>query len=67
MAKSEDILVARETFSAQIDGEVYIVHKGKTRVRVGHPLLNGNEDRFEPVDLGVHFDVDPPPAPKGKK
>lgn len=66
--------VATVTFMCDIDGEQIWVEKGKTRVRQGHPLLTRYSDSFQPVDTGVHFDVeqataapgelrgDPPPA-----
>lgn len=32
------------------------VHKGVTRVREGHPMLEGREELFGPID--VHYDVE---------
>jgi len=62
MATLEDspsgIYVAKESFSALVDGEQVIVSKGITRVRVGHPLLKGREQWFEP--LTVQYDVKQP-------
>lgn len=54
------IFVARESFSAELDGAPVAVVKGQTRVREGHPLLDGRADLFEPVT--VHFEVDAAPA-----
>lgn len=59
-----DIYVA--TRSAVIhtkDGRVQ-VRKGVTRVRAGHPLLEGREDMFKPID--VHFDVEQATAAPGE-
>lgn len=53
-----DILIARESgiiFAA--DGERYIIHKGTTRVRAGHPMLDGHEEMFAPLDTSVHYEV----------
>lgn len=53
MARTDDtILVAHSSF-AMADGVV--VHKGTT-VRVGHEILRGREDLFEP--LVVDYEVD---------
>jgi hypothetical protein len=54
------IYVARESFSAELDGVPVAVVKGQTRVREGHPLLDGRESLFEPVT--VHYDVDASPV-----
>lgn len=61
------ILVARETFTAELDGSPVIVHKGVTRVREGHPLLKGREDLFELVDDTVHYDIEQATAAPGEK
>jgi hypothetical protein len=55
------------------DGNSVVLKQGITRVREGHPLLNGHESMFE--EIGVHYDVEttrqaptaeskPEPAPK---
>lgn len=65
MAKS-DIQVAKDSFSATIDGVPYAVNKGE-RVREGHPLLKGREALFEPVDLKVHYDIEQATAAPGER
>lgn len=57
MAKS-DIYVANETFAATSPtGEPAVVHRGVTRVRSGHWLLDGREHMFDPAEDRVQFDV----------
>lgn len=51
-----EILVARQDGMIVLDGERVFIHKGVTRVRAGHPLLEGREDLFEP--LSVQYDVE---------
>lgn len=52
---SDQIFVARESFTITLDGVPTPVHKGRTRVREGHALLEGREHLFEP--LTVQFDL----------
>ena len=44
------IFVALKTSVIHIDGKAHVVHKGVTRVREGHPLLEGREEMFAPID-----------------
>ncbi len=44
-AKKATLLVARETFTADVDGETVVVHAGQ-RVASSHPLVKGREDLF---------------------
>lgn len=60
-----DIFVARDSFSTEIDGVPVSVQKGVTRVRAGHPLLEGREGLFEPIT--VHFDVEQATSAPGEK
>lgn len=67
-SKKHEILVARESAVFTHDGEKHVIHRGITRVRAGHPILEGREDLFEP--LTVHYDVEtarqePAVPPKG--
>lgn len=56
MAKDE-IYVARDSgVIYDADGTPVVVHKGVTRIRSGHPLLEGNEELFEV--LSVDYDVE---------
>ncbi len=72
MSESSDILVARQSAVFTHDGERIVIHKGQTRVRAGHPIVEGREDLFEP--LTVHYDVEtarqepvvPAPSDQGK-
>lgn len=47
---SQDILVAKASFFYELDGASVMVPKGTT-VRVGHPLLDGRGDMFEPITV----------------
>jgi hypothetical protein len=64
---SDEILVAKETFTTELDGSPVVVQKGRTRVRAGHPLTEGREELFEPVELEVHYDVEQATAAPGEK
>ena len=59
-----EIVVAKESFSTTLDGQIVTVHKGVTRVRVGHPLLKGHEQFFEP--LSVQYDYEQATAAPGE-
>ena len=54
--ESSDILVAKESFTVDIDGVPTVFRGGETRVRRGHPVLEGREELFEP--LRVHYDIE---------
>jgi hypothetical protein len=62
-----DVYVARDSGSAEVNGEVLTFTKGVTRVRAGHPLLKGRESLFEPIDETVHYDVEQATAAPGEK
>ena len=51
-----NILVARETAVFVFEGARVVIHEGLTRVRAGHPILEGREHLFRPID--VHYDVE---------
>lgn len=61
----DGIYVARETFTCDIDGEIFTVRRGVTRVRGGHQLVKLNPQFFEPVD--AHYDVEQATAAPGEK
>lgn len=65
-ADNGQIFVAKQSFSAEVDGVPVIVSAGVTRVRAGHALLKGRELLFEPIT--VHYDVadDQPPPSRGE-
>jgi hypothetical protein len=50
MAGKPAVLVATETFSADLGGETVVVHKGETRVRANHPLVKASPHLFEPAE-----------------
>jgi hypothetical protein len=67
MAKS-DIYVANETFAATSPtGEPAVVHRGVTRVRSGHWLLDGREHMFDPAEDRVQFDVETTTSAPGER
>lgn len=61
-----NILVARETAMFVYEGERVYIHEGVTRVREGHPMLEGREHLFKPID--VHWEIEtarsPEPVPQ---
>lgn len=61
------VYVARESGSAEVDGESLAFVKGVTRVREGHPLLKGREGLFELADERVHYEVEAASAAPGEK
>ena len=61
------VFVARDSGSAEVDGEQYSFVKGVTRVREGHPLLAGREQLFEPVDDAVHYEWETATAAPGER
>lgn len=70
MSENTGLYVAKTSFVTVLDGQRITVTKGKTRVRAGHPLLEGREHLFRSVEDGVQFEVETarqepvvPPAP----
>jgi hypothetical protein len=59
-----EIFVAKQSFTTELDGVPISVYGGQTRVRAGHPLLQGREALFEP--LKVHYDVEAATAAPGE-
>jgi hypothetical protein len=59
------IYVAKDSFLTIVDGVEVMISKGKTRVREGHPLLNGRSELFEP--LTVDYDIEQATAAPGEK
>ena len=50
----DGLFVATDSFTADIDGVPTAVVRGVTRVREGHPLLEGREALFERIE--PHFE-----------
>lgn len=61
------VWVARETFVCSLDGVQEVVHAGVTRVREGHRMLEAYRSYFEPVDTGVHYEVEQATSGPGEK
>ena len=52
-ARKKTTLVAREAFTAEVDGEPVMVHAGET-VDSTHPLVRGREGLFDQADRSDH-------------
>lgn len=59
------IYVARESFTTEINGQTESVVGGRTRVREGHPLLEGRAQFFEL--LTVDYEVEQATAAPGER
>jgi hypothetical protein len=64
--QEQEIYVATHGFACEVDGDEVRVAQGE-RVRRGHPLLRSHTSYFEPVDEGVHYDVEQATAAPGEK
>lgn len=62
---TDQIYVATDNGTVNLDGQNIQIRKGVTRVRAGHPLLAGREHLFEP--LHVHYDVEQATAAPGER
>jgi hypothetical protein len=69
MAKKDQLYVAKESGTIEIDGLPHFFEKGKTRVREGHPItkVEGFENLFEPADASVAYDVEQATAAPGER
>jgi hypothetical protein len=59
------ILIATETFAWTFGGAEHVFQAGVTRVRSGHPILEGIEHLFKPVD--AHYDIEQATAAPGER
>lgn len=62
-----DILIAKESFTTTIDGMLYNVVKGHTRVAADHPLARLNADFFEVPSGHIHYGVEQATKAPGEK
>lgn len=63
--KADEILVATESFSCDMDGVPVTVNAGHTRVRGNDPLVKRYPQWFKPVD--ANYDVEQTTAAPGEK
>lgn len=57
--KSEpQVYVAKESGSAEVDGDVITFVKGQTRIRAGHAILKQLPNFFEPADEHLNYEVE---------
>lgn len=61
---SDEILVAKESFSTEINGTPRVVTKGET-FREGHPVIEGREEMFE--SFKVDNELETATAEPGKR
>lgn len=59
------IYIATQSFAANVDGHRVSVRSGVTRVREGHPLLEGRAGMFKPLD--AHYEVEAATRAPGEK
>jgi hypothetical protein len=57
---------AKYAFGVMYEGEQITIPQGEI-VRAGHPLLEGREEHFEPVESFGRFDVEQATAAPGEK
>lgn len=62
-----DVLVAKESFTTTIDGILYSVNKGQTRVVADHPLARQNPEYFEEPKNDVTYDIEQATKAPGEK
>lgn len=51
-----EILIAIDSGVVNVDGEMYPVTRGVTRVRAAHPLAKAAPGLFKPIE--VHYDIE---------
>lgn len=52
-----EIMVARESYATEVNGERHSITKGVTRADADHPVVKQNPDYWEPIDATVHLKV----------
>jgi hypothetical protein len=61
------LLVARETFTAVVDGREVVVRAGETRVPADHPLVKGRRALFEDAAPGPDAELAVKPKAKPRR
>ena len=61
----DNILIAVDSAIVNLDGVMYELHRGITRVRASHELAKAHPDLFKLID--VHYDVEQATAAPGEK
>lgn len=62
---AEDIYIATHSFTTYYEGRRVMIRRGRTRVRLGHPLIEMHPEYFKPID--VHYDVEMATAGPGER
>jgi hypothetical protein len=62
-----DMMLARESGSVEIDGTEYQLHRGVTRVKRSHPLHAVNPGWWELDESAVTYEVEDATKEPGKK
>jgi pyruvate/2-oxoglutarate dehydrogenase complex dihydrolipoamide acyltransferase (E2) component len=52
---AEQVYVATQSGSSEIDGDTVVFIKGVTTVSEGHPLLKAVPDYFQPIEAGANY------------
>jgi hypothetical protein len=55
--KRPEYMRAKHAFGVMYEGEQITIPRGEI-VRVGHPILKGRDEHFEPVESFGRFDVE---------
>ncbi len=64
VSADDAVLIARESGTVQLGGEVYPIVKDVTRVRAAHPIAKAAPHLFKPLD--VHYDIERATAAPGE-
>lgn len=65
-ANTSGAYIAVQSGVCEIDGEAFVVVKGATLIREGHPLLKSVPDYFEPVTDHLHHEIEAATAAPGE-
>jgi hypothetical protein len=53
----DPVLIAKQSFSTDLDGVPTAINAGVTRVRASHPLARKYPEHFVPVDQGLSYET----------